>query len=337
MQNNTVANETNAVNNAPAPVPPANVPAPSATPAPPAPQKPEHEPNKASGIRWVAVFVIGYIGTQFLNLIPIAVRILFFNNVPEEFNWLPATLVTFVTFALGFLLVWLMLRVIIKTSLRDFCFGSGNKFNIKHAGIFALALVIGILITTLSNISEGKIELNPLGFLPVFVNVVICLMFIWMQTSYEEFLCRGVFMRWACGDKITITVKSVLFGVISSALFMCGHFLNPEMAAQTDTISTIAMALSYFSSGFFMYFMGLLYGNLLPGLAVHWANNAFLSIFLTQDGTVLNTASIFVDHTPVSNEGVLSLISTIAIYILPLIYGIYLYRKKRKEGTDIPA
>lgn len=311
----------------------------NATPTPPAPtakKKPERGPNEASLGSWVLFLICSIAAWQAVTLVlGIAFRIAFGAPTAEN-GWYTQMLPTLISFAIGLFLTCKFLRVFIKTSAKDFCFGAGNKPNVRHIALFAIAQIIGLVVITVPEIALGRVELNPIGVAPIIINAIICLLLIWAQTSLEEFLFRGAFLRFACGNKLEITVKSVLCGVFSSALFMIGHLTNPEMLAQGDYLSYITGALAYFVPGFAMYFMALLYGNLLPGLAVHWANNFFLGVVVSQSGGALNSASIFLDHAPLSNSGVTALLSTIGVYLLPFLLGLYYYHKRKKNNTELP-
>jgi membrane protease YdiL (CAAX protease family) len=279
-------------------------------------------PNEASLGRWFCVILVTFIISNIIS-IPMT---LFERNLPESFLGVDhSTMDSMFTFAGLFVAFVISLKLVGKTSLKEFVLGVGGKVNKKEMltvlGLFVAGYLLAYL-PVLGHIQLRGVKAEEFGFLAVFM-----LMFLWMQTTVEELLFRGILMRWACKNQLRFTKKSVIMMVLTALAFGLVHASNPEVS----TLSGIhaAMAISTYCISGVMYFVTALYfGNLLPGILIHWANNYLGFVLISEEVTVISTPTLLLDNTPHSAEWML--INKILTWLPVAVYIFLDYRKKKK-------
>ena len=119
-----------------------------------------------------------------------------------------------------------------------------------------------------------------------FVFLIIALVLIPMQTSFEEYLFRGHMLQvigLATNSRlIPLIITSVLFGIM--------HIANPEV----DKIGYLIMVY-YIGTGLFLGIITLMDEGLELALGFHAANNLVGALLVTADWTAFQTHSIFKD------------------------------------------
>ena len=143
--------------------------------------------NEASLFRWIATGVVGYLLGIVLMIPWIIVQVFspdLIQNSPLGFMEEIVSLM--ISFFFQFWGLVLAIKWIGKTSLRDFILGEGGRIHkgecLTVLGLYALGLVLCTL-PGVNNISLRGIEPGQCVMLFVF-----CLLFVWMQTSWEELL-----------------------------------------------------------------------------------------------------------------------------------------------------
>ena len=154
---------------------------------------------------------------------------------------------------------------------------------------------------------------NPQKF---FVFLVLAIILIPMQTSFEEYLFRGHMMQ-----GIGLATNSRLIPlIITSVLFGLMHIANPEVGK----IGYIIM-IYYIGTGFFLGIMTLMDEGLELPLGFHAANNLVGALLLTADWTAFQTNSILKDLSePSAGFDVLTpvfVIFPILLLIFSKVYG----------------
>lgn len=154
---------------------------------------------------------------------------------------------------------------------------------------------------------------NPEKF---FVFLVLAIILIPMQTSFEEYLFRGHMMQ-----GIGLATNSRLIPlIITSVLFGLMHIANPEVGK----IGYIIM-IYYIGTGFFLGIMTLMDEGLELALGFHAANNLVGALLLTADWTAFQTNSILKDLSePSAGFDVLTpvfVIFPILLLIFSKVYG----------------
>lgn len=144
------------------------------------------------------------------------------------------------------------------------------------------------------------------------VFLVLALLLIPLQTSFEEYLFRGYLMQ-----GIGVVTKSRLVPlIVTSVLFGVMHIANPEVGK----LGMIIM-IYYIGTGFFLGIITLMDEGLELALGFHAANNLIGALLVTADWTAFQTDSIFKDISEPS-AGFDVLFPVLVIFpILLIIFG----------------
>ena len=151
---------------------------------------------------------------------------------------------------------------------------------------FLLVAFFNIVITLFDYYSNPQdftlnFQLEPFLYL-----LLISVLLIPIQTSFEEYFFRGYLMlglgilarnRW-----IPLVLTSVIFGGL--------HYFNPEVTKLGDIIM-----IYYIGTGFVLGIMTLMDEGLELALGFHAANNLITALLVTADWTAFQTNSIFKD------------------------------------------
>lgn len=287
-------------------------------------------PNEAPVGRWVGFF-FAMVGAMIVVQIPFGVVAAFWK-MNGVWAWLPNTLCTFLSFALSLVFAVILLRVIVKTTFHDFILGADGKVDWKNSGKILVAWFIGLALnaavsTLVFPDTESALELNTIGLAPIVVNLIIAIIFVWAQTTFEEVMFRCTFLRATCGNAIRPTVKCIVWGIVASLMFMGMHGANPEVLSQMSAETVVLALATYFIFAMTVYVADIVYRNCMPGCVIHWINNFFLFVFVTGSGTALQTGSIFT--TSGSSEAMTSLVGTIILYVPLYILMVHDARNRR--------
>jgi membrane protease YdiL (CAAX protease family) len=150
---------------------------------------------------------------------------------------------------------------------------------------------------------------------PFVILVIIALIFVPLQTSFEEYLFRGYWMQ----GLAVLTKNRWLPLVITSVVFGAMHLANPEI----DKLGYILL-VHYIGTGFLLGIMTLMDEGLELALGFHAANNLVASILVTADWTAFQTNSLLKDTSDPSAAGFEVFIPVFIIYPLVL----YVFSKK---------
>lgn len=182
-------------------------------------------------------------------------------------------------------------------------------------GLVGTFLIASILIDYFTNPEDYVWNFNLNKFL---ILAAISVVFIPLQTSFEEYFFRGYLMQgigvWAGNRWIPLIVTSLIFGGL--------HYFNPEVAKLGNLIM-----ISYIGSGFIFGIMTLMDEGLELALGFHAANNMVVALLVTADWTAFQTESILKD---VSNPS-LGWDVLIPIFIF---YPILLFIMAKKYGWN---
>ncbi|OAB78618.1 CPBP family intramembrane glutamic endopeptidase [Cochleicola gelatinilyticus] len=187
---------------------------------------------------------------------------------------------------------------------------------------FGLIATFTILITAIDYYSNPQDYVLQFDLEPFLILALIVVIFIPLQTSFEEYLFRGYLMqgigvlfrnRW-----IPLIFTSVVFGGM--------HFFNPEV----DKIGPTIMVY-YIGTGFFLGIMTLMDEGMELALGFHAGNNLVTALLVTADWTVFQTNSVLKDISDPS-AGIDILAPVLIIY--PIFLGIMAWRYKWKGWGD---
>lgn len=150
-------------------------------------------------------------------------------------------------------------------------------------GVWGGITIITTIIGYYSAPEDFVIQFNPEKFT---VFVVLALVLIPLQTSFEEYLFRGHMLqglglatktRW-----VPLLVTSFLFGIM--------HIANPEV----DKMGMVIM-FYYIGTGLFLGILTLMDEGLELALGFHAANNLIGALLVTSDWSAFQTHSILKD------------------------------------------
>ncbi|HKJ47784.1 MAG TPA: CPBP family intramembrane glutamic endopeptidase [Christiangramia sp.] len=151
---------------------------------------------------------------------------------------------------------------------------------------FMLVAIFNVGLTLLDYYSNPEdftinFQLEPFLYL-----VIISVIFIPIQTSFEEYFFRGYLMQGigilARNKWIPLVLTSVIFGGL--------HYFNPEVGKLGDIIM-----VHYIGTGFMLGIMTLMDEGLELALGFHASNNLITALLVTADWTAFQTHSIFKD------------------------------------------
>lgn len=176
-------------------------------------------------------------------------------------------------------------------------------------GLWSL-LTIGITVLQFfTNPEDFKMNFNLVPFL---IFLVLAIMLLPLQASFEEYLFRGYMMQ-----GIGVATKSRLIPlVVTSFLFGIMHIANPEIGKMGYIIMVY-----YMGTGLFLGIITLMDDGLELSLGFHAANNLIGALLVTSDWSALQTNSVFKDVSE-PTAGFDVILPMIVIYpVLLIIFG----------------
>ncbi|NIK91990.1 CPBP family intramembrane metalloprotease [Mangrovimonas sp. CR14] len=190
------------------------------------------------------------------------------------------------SFAAGLVGVFFVVRTIHKQTITSL---TTARKKIDWGRILFAFLLWGILS---SSFVVADYYMNPENYqwnfkmIPFLILLLISVVFIPLQTSFEEYLFRGYLMqgigvisktRW-----LPLAITSLIFGLL--------HIANPEV----EKMGYIIM-IYYIGTGLFLGIMTLMDDGMELALGFHAANNLFTALLVTADWTAFQTHSILKD------------------------------------------
>lgn len=157
--------------------------------------------------------------------------------------------------------------------------------------------------------------LNPENYVvnfhwvPFLILCVIAIVFVPMQTSFEEYLFRGYLMQ---GIGVVLKNKWAPL-LITSFTFGMLHFANPEV----DKLGNIIL-IYYIGTGLFLGVMTLMDEGMELSLGFHAANNLFTALLVTADWTAFQTHSVLKDTSNPTAAGFTDIFMPVFI-VFPII------------------
>ncbi len=191
-------------------------------------------------------------------------------------------------FLFALVALWLVVKHLHLKNIKDLITPNSQINYQKIFFGFGLWMMMGIL-TELINywMNPGDYTFRWSGS-SFFILILIALIFLPIQTSFEELFFRGYIMQgiafFTKHKWIPILISSVLFGLI--------HGMNPEI----ERYGFIPMQTYYIVAGLFLAVITVLDDGLELALGVHAATNFFGATFLTYQGSVLQTDTLFITN-----------------------------------------
>jgi len=229
------------------------------------------------------------------------------------------------TFGIGDLGIWVVVRFMHKRAFLTLI-TPWKKLNWKK--IFT-AFFIFLAMTA---VSEGiAYYVNPdnyvLQFQPVpfIILLLITVLVMPLQTSFEELLFRGYLMQ-----GFSLLFRNTLPAlIVTSVFFALMHSGNPEVSK----FGFWTMFPYYCGFGLMLGFITLQDKSLEISLAVHAANNMFSSLFITFNGSALETDAIFLQKEMDPAQMMPFYFATMFIFLLICSFVFGWWKKKTPETT----
>jgi membrane protease YdiL (CAAX protease family) len=232
------------------------------------------------------------------------------------------------SFAVGLVVVFLVVKYIHKQTLRSLTTSrvkiDWNRFWFAFL-VWGVTTCVFILLEYYSSPENYTFNFKPIPFL---ILVLISIVFIPLQTSFEEYLFRGYLMQGlgvlAKNRWVPLILTSTLFGLL--------HIANPEI----DKLGYVLL-VHYIGTGFLLGIMTLMDEGLELALGFHAANNLIAALLLTADWTAFQTHSILKDISEPEMSNVEVFFPVFVIYPILLIVFAKKYKwtnwKEKLFGT----
>jgi membrane protease YdiL (CAAX protease family) len=213
------------------------------------------------------------------------------------------------TFFAGLIVLYLTVRFLHKRSFTSLT-TSRKKIDWSRFFFgFGLITITTVVLTGIDYYSNPQDYVFQFEVVPFLVMAAISILFIPLQTSFEEYMFRGYLMQ-----GIGILIKNKWFPLIITSVFFGGlHYFNPEV----DKLGPLAMVF-YIGTGLFWGVTTLMDEGMELSLGLHAGNNIIAALLVTTDWTVFQTHSILLDTSEPSG-GVEILVPVLVIYPIFLI------------------
>ncbi len=182
--------------------------------------------------------------------------------------------------------LYLVIRYVHKKELLSYITTKATVDFRKILFGFGLWMIISVLLEAISyKLSPETYSFRwiPESFIPL---LLISLVFLPVQTSFEELFFRGYIMQgiafFAKNKWLPILLSSIFFGLV--------HGTNPEVAKY----GFWTMQFYYIIAGLFLALITVMDDGLELALGVHAATNIFGATLFTYEGSVLQTDSLFI-------------------------------------------
>ncbi len=270
---------------------------------------------------YLATLLVVFGATQ-LGSVPLVIYMILRNpeilqgvNIAMITNTNAGLALTLLSYAVGFFTLFLCVKHIHHKNYLDIV-TARKKVDWRRiffsAGIWAaLSIIFTFAQLLYTGFSDIQIQFEPLNFIILLIIVLILIPF---QTSFEELLFRGyltqglarlVRYRW-----IALLIISILFGVM--------HAANPEVK---EFGFWVAMP-QYILMGLIMGYVAIKDDGLELALGLHLANNITAAVLFTSDSSALQTHAIFKDLTPSASHW-----DTLMMFVVGLLF-IYICNRK---------
>jgi membrane protease YdiL (CAAX protease family) len=278
----------------------------------------------------VGVLIVFIIGWQLIGVIPIVfVSILkadslsqfmeagltnFASLYPPKSNlYLLLMLFTFVGGFIGLIFTVILLH---KQKIRQLTTSRKKVDWGRFFFSFGIIAILTVGLTLMDFYTNPDDYVVQFELIPFLVMAVISVIFIPIQTSFEELFFRGYMMQ-----GIGVITKSKWIPlIITSVIFGGLHLFNPEV----EKLGNIIM-IYYIGTGLFLGIITLMDEGLELAMGFHAATNLVAALLVTADWTVLQTNSILLDISD-PTAGVDVLIPIFIFY--PILLGIMAWRYK---------
>lgn len=247
--------------------------------------------------RYAVGVLIIFIGWQFIGSGPL-VLVLFAEamksgDYPTDIagisNLLGSNLFLFLmllTFVIGFLALYLTVKFLHQQSFVSLS-TSRKKIDWKRVAFtFFLWAIISVVFIGLDIYLSPEDYVYNFQLGPFLVLLIIALVLMPVQTSFEEYFIRGYLMQ-----GLGIAAKNRWAPLLGTSLFFgLLHIFNPEVAK-----IGYGVMVFYIGTGLFLGILTLMDEGLELALGFHAANNLTAALLVTAEWTAFQTNSIYKD------------------------------------------
>jgi len=249
------------------------------------------------GWRYIIGVVIILVGWQMVGMIPLfsamISKTLSGEKVPASIPDMVTSfgsnlflLLMLLSFAIALFFVFLTVKFLHQQSIKSLT-TSRSKIDWKRVffAFFFWALITSTMVGLDIFLSPENYEWN-FNLQPFLILLIISVVLIPLQTSFEEYFFRGYLMQGiGLGSKtrwLPLVITSVIFGLM--------HIFNPEVEKLGYGIMVY-----YIGTGFFLGILALMDEGLELAIGFHAANNLITALLVTANWTAFQTESIYVD------------------------------------------
>lgn len=229
---------------------------------------------------FIALMVMNYVASEGVDTNELIQQIIETFGVNLAFVMLIGPL------SIGLLCLWFWVKFIQGQTIRSL---TTSRAKVDWKRIFFSFFLWGAITTVMTVLvyyaapEDFVWNFKPQKFLTF---LVIAIVLIPMQTSFEEYLFRGNMMQ-----GLGLVTKSRLIPLlVTSVLFGLMHIANPEVGK----VGYVIMVY-YIGTGLFLGILTLMDEGLELALGFHAANNLVGALLVTADWTAFQTHSIFKD------------------------------------------
>lgn len=271
--------------------------------------------------RFLLTFFLTLVGWQIVGIIPISITAIWHAKDYNQFlaaandNFMglgiDANLYLFVMvlmFAIGLAFLFIGIIGIHKRSIRSVMTSRTSFDWNRFFWAAALWAILSISFMAVDYFNHPQDFVWNFKLVPFIILVLISVLFIPLQTSFEEVFFRGFFMQGiglASRNRLTpLLLTSIIFGLL--------HSLNPEVEKMG-----MQLMIYYIGTGLLFGVITLMDEGLELALGLHAANNITAAIFVTTNWTVFQTDALFID-TSEPKLGFLVFVPLFVIYPIVL-------------------
>ena len=270
------------------------------------------------GYRYLAIVLITLIGGQLLGAIPLIILIVvkgaasgslengILDLTSYGVNSTTTLFLMMIPFIVSFIFYVLFFKPIHKRSWITTVNGTHairwNRFFLGF-GLWGSFMLILSILSYLINPENFEVQFQIEKWIPL---LLVSLIVIPLQTSYEELLFRG-YLSQGVGS---LTGNRWLVLIVPSVFFALMHSFNPEIEKYGFWITMP----QYFVIGLTYTLISLLDDGIEIALGAHAVNNIFSATLANYEGGVISTDSILVEKNINPEESLIGLIISSAVF-----------------------
>ena len=273
--------------------------------------------------RYLIVFIIIFAATNTIGALPLISLIIVKGiNNPEILDTTTDNIMNLSTygidpnvglvlmifpFIIGLLALYFLMKPIHRREFMTLFNGVGRiRWKKFFIAAFVWLILMGVYLYLNITYDRGNFTINNLSHSLIWL-IIIAVLLIPLQTTFEEILFRGYLMQgagaWFRNKWLPLVITSILFGLM--------HSFNPEI----KEFGFWVMIPQYVTFGLVFGLVTIFDNGIEIAMGAHAANNVFLSIFVTQQSSTLQTPAIFEQQQVYPWTDFLSLVIISVIFI----------------------